>query len=129
MNYNFTIYGRLPSLNEYTNWNRSRKGAIIGNSKKQKLQEMIGYSALEQLGTIQIKKPVSITYKWIEPNRRRDLDNIAFAKKFINDALVQFNILKGDGWKHIKSIQDRFEVDQENPRIEVTLIEIKRKST
>lgn len=32
-------------------------------------------------------------------------------------------ILKGDGWKYVVGFSDRFEVDKENPRIEVLIRE------
>lgn len=55
---------------------------------------------------------------------RRDLDNISsFGRKVIQDALVNAAVLKGDGWKHVVGFSDRFEVDKENPRIEVRIIE------
>lgn len=54
----------------------------------------------------------------------RDLDNISsFGRKVIQDALVNAAILKGDGWKYVVGFSDRFEVDKENPRIEVLIRE------
>ena len=51
---------------------------------------------------------------WIEPNTRRDPDNIAAFSKFILDALQKASIIKNDGWKNItgfthgfKRIKDR----------------------
>lgn len=49
---------------------------------------------------------------------------MAFAKKFVQDALVQCGVLKDDGWKYVVGFSDRFEVDKENPRIEVLIKEI-----
>lgn len=46
---------------------------------------------------------------------------IAFAKKFILDALVGAGVLRGDGWKHISGFTDRFKVSKEDPRIEVEI--------
>ena len=63
-------------------------------------------------------------YTWYEPNKRRDKDNISsFGRKVIQDALVGAAVLKDDGWKHVVGFSDRFEVDKENPRIEVRIIE------
>ena len=62
-----------------------------------------------------------IHYTWVEPNRRRDKDNIAFAKKFVQDSLVRMGVLENDGWKQIEYFTDSFAVDPENPRVEVII--------
>lgn len=71
-----------------------------------------------------ITKPVTIRFRWIEKNSRRDMDNIAFAKKFILDALVKKGVLQDDGWKWVRGFKDEFYIDKKNPRIEVELEEI-----
>lgn len=115
----FTITGRLPGLNEYTKTNRANKYG--GNSLKKKTEQFIIDCYREQLKELQITSQVEITYTWYEPNKRRDKDNIASAKKFINDALVKCGALKNDGWKQVSGFTDRFEVDKENPRVEVLI--------
>lgn len=122
MIYEFTIPFRLPGLNEYTKLNRgNRYGA---NKKKQELEQKIGWIAMSQLGGVEITEKVKIEYLWVEENRRRDLDNISFAKKFIQDALVKVGILRNDGWNEIAFSIDRFEVDKGNPRVEVKITEV-----
>lgn len=90
---------------------------------KRKAQNVIGHMIKSQLRGVHFTRPVVIRYLWIEPNRRRDKDNVAFAKKFIQDALVANNVLKNDGWAEIEHFTDDFAVDQKNPRIEVTIQE------
>ncbi|WP_418294417.1 hypothetical protein [Megasphaera massiliensis] len=63
-----------------------------------------------------------IKFHWVEKNKRRDKDNIAFAKKFILDALQEMGILQNDGWSEILGFSDTFDVDKDNPRIEVSLL-------
>lgn len=122
MIYEFTIPFRLPGLNEYTKLNRgNRYGA---NKKKQDLEEKIGWIAKSELKGVKITKKVRIDYLWVEENRRRDLDNISFAKKFIQDALVKVGILRNDGWNEIEYSTDRYAVDKGNPRVEVKITEI-----
>lgn len=76
----------------------------------------------EQLGRLRISKPVYMTYRWYEPDRRRDLDNISsFGRKVIQDALVHTKVIKNDGWKEITGFRDEFYVDSKNPRIEVEI--------
>lgn len=76
----------------------------------------------EQLGKLRISKPVYMIYRWYEPNRKRDLDNISsFGRKVIQDALVHTKVIKNDGWKEITGFRDEFYVDSKNPRIEVEI--------
>lgn len=117
--YNFTIHDQLPGLNDYTKTNRGNKYA--GAKMKQDVENRIIAAIRNQLRGIQIDRCVHITYIWYEPNRRRDLDNIAFAKKFIQDALVSTGVLQGDGWKSISGFSDGFDIDKGNPRVEVTI--------
>lgn len=74
---------------------------------------------------VRIETPVFMEYLWVEPNRRRDLDNVSsFGRKVIQDALVQCGVLKDDGWRYVVEFSDRFEVDRETPRIEILIKEI-----
>lgn len=107
MKYKFEIHKRLMGLNEYTNLNR--KNRYLGNQAKQKEQAYIIGCIKEQLGYISITKPVIGHFTWIEENKKRDLDNICFAKKFILDALVQAGILQDDNRKIVTNFTDRFE--------------------
>ena len=63
-------------------------------------------------------------YRFFEPTRRRDKDNIAaFAHKTIQDSLVKEDIIANDGWDYVEGFVDVFSVDKKNPRIEVVIIE------
>lgn len=74
---------------------------------------------------VRIEKPVFMEYLWVEPDKRRDKDNIrSFGRKVIQDALVKTGVLKNDGWKQIAWFSDRFEVDKKNPRIKVKIKEV-----
>ena len=73
-------------------------------------------------------KPVSLAslhFEWIEPNVRRDKDNIVAARKFILDAMVQYGVLKSDGWKGVEGFSDSFRVDADRPGVKVTITELK----
>ena len=64
-------------------------------------------------------------YTWYEINKHRDKDNISsYGRKIIQDGLVKSGVLQGDGWSDIDGFSDSFEVDKENPRVEVRIIEI-----
>lgn len=107
MKYRFEINRRLMGLNEYTKVNRTNRYA--GNQAKQQEQEYIIWGIKKQLGNIKINKPVIGHFTWIEENKRRDLDNICFAKKFILDALVQAGVLADDNRKIVTNFTDSFE--------------------
>lgn len=121
--FKLTIPGILPGLNEYIDAERSHKGKYKAASMKKQAQNVIGYMVKTQLRGVRFTRPVVIHYLWIEPSRRRDKDNIAFAKKFIQDSLVESGVLKNDGWANIEHFTDDFAVDPKNPRVEVTIEE------
>lgn len=59
-----------------------------------------------------IASPVHITFIWHEPNQRRDKDNVAFAKKFILDALQKSGRLENDNNRFISGFSDKFVYDR-----------------
>lgn len=123
MIYEFTIPGRLGSLNDYIS--RCRANHYKGAAYKAKQQEIVERAIIKQLGRIHITKPVTLNYEWYEYNTRRDLDNVAgWGHKVIQDALTACNVLSNDGWKNIKGFTDVFAIDRENPRIVVYLEEV-----
>ena len=117
----FVIKGSLPGLNEYIEVERKNKYAA--SSMKKNVQGAIAHIGRVQHPEAHFKKPVVMHYRWIEKDLRRDCDNIAFAKKFIQDAFVKAGILIDDGRKYVKGFTDTFEVDRKNPRIEIELEE------
>lgn len=123
MHYKLTIPGLLPGLNEYIEAERSYKGKYKASAMKKQAENVIGYMIKTQLRGVHFTGPVVIKYTWVEPNRKRDKDNIAFAKKFVQDALVRMGVLDNDGWKHIEYFTDAFAVDAKNPRVEVVIEE------
>lgn len=120
--YIFFIPGKLPGLNEYTRANRThrQKGAKL----KDETDQYVAYCVMNKLRGLQIKNPVHIKYTWVEENQKRDLDNIAFAKKFIQDALVKLGVLENDGWKNITGFEDHFEVNKKEPGVLVEIVEV-----
>ena len=90
---------------------------------KSDLQKLIG-AEIRRSNLKQVKSPVKLIYRFFEPNRRRDKDNIAaIAHKFVQDSLVQCGILENDGWDYVTGFSDEFNVDKINPRIEVYIVE------
>ena len=122
MKYRFEIGKRLIGLNEYTKQNRTNK--YVGAKAKKQEQEYIIWGIKQQLGNVKIEKPVIGHFIWIEENKRRDLDNICFAKKFILDALVEAGVLKDDNRKMVTNFRDDFEyADKSKVIVELEEIE------
>ena len=105
---------KLPSLNDYILACRTNRYA--GAEMKRREEAKIGMfvSSLPVFDG-----PVEIEFRWMEKNRRRDLDNVAFAKKFILDALVKTGRLADDGRRFVKGFKDSFEIGSE---YKVTLV-------
>lgn len=116
------ILPRLPGLNEYISAERSSKHAAAG-MKRQCEREIRLCIRAQWEGKVRFQRPVTMRYLWVEKNRRRDKDNIAFAKKFIQDSLVKEKVIQNDGWKEIDSWSDEFLVDAQHPRVEVEIQE------
>ena len=114
-----TISGRLDGLNNYTTACRSH--AQVGARMKKENQKLCQWYIRAQLHGVHYDAPVRLDFRWFEPNKKRDLDNIAFAKKFIQDALVAEGVIKSDGWKGVSGFSDSFFVDKNNPRVEVDI--------
>ena len=112
------IEEKLPSLNEYINKCRAnRYGAA---EYKRKIEQKI----MAYFDFVQIKNPVKIHFHWIEDNKRRDYDNIAFAKKFILDAMVRGGYLKDDNRRYVQGFTDTFEYG-ENAMVILDIEEMK----
>lgn len=120
--YTLIINGKLDGLNNYTK--ACRTNPYVGAQMKKKNEEIVTAHILSQLQGVRIAGRVRLAFRWYEPNKRRDLDNIAMSKKFILDALVKTNTIKTDSWRGVVGFTDSFFVDAENPRIEVDITEV-----
>lgn len=94
---------KFPSLNEYVN--ACRTNQYVGGKMKKQIETDISWF-INKLP--KFEKPVKISFNWIEGNKKRDLDNICFAKKFILDAMVKCGKLKDDNRKIVTGFMDSF---------------------
>lgn len=115
----FEIKGRFPSLNEFYRMNPFQQSLT-----KKECDERVAAAAL----AAGIKPCERIKYRviWVEKNGRRDLDNIAFGKKFIQDGLVKARIIANDNRRYIAGFSDSFCYDKDNPRIIVEIEEVNK---
>ncbi len=112
------IPGRFPSLNDYIAAER-RNRHIAAKMKRDETKRVADIAANSDMPTFQ--KPVHVYFTWVEPNRRRDIDNIAFAHKFILDGLVDAGVLNGDSQKYVTGFVDLFRVDKDNPHVSILI--------
>ena len=108
---------KLPSLNEYVNV--CRRNPFEASRFKRETEDSIMYFT-NRLPVF--KHPVFIHFHWMEKSRKRDLDNVAFAKKFILDALVRSGKLPDDNQKYVIGFMDTFETGKED-KVTITIKE------
>lgn len=122
MHASFTIEGRMPGLNEYTKKNRANVHA--GSAMKRRETERAAWAA-RAAHMPRFARPVWVTFHWYEPEkgRRRDIDNVAFAKKFILDGLKLAGVIADDSPKWVVGFRDVFSYSRD-PHIVVTLSEV-----
>lgn len=99
----YKINLKLPSLNEYINVCRTNKYQAA-KYKRDVEQDIMWF--IKKMP--RYENPISIHFHWVEGNKKRDLDNIAFAKKFILDAMVKAGKLKDDNRKCVTAFTDTF---------------------
>lgn len=115
----FTINMKLPSLNEYINLCRTNKYKAAKFKADIEADIAIYLYQMEHY-----TNPIKIHFHWIEGNKRRDLDNICFAKKFILDAMVKTGKLKDDNRKCVTAFTDSFYYGKET-KVIVEIEEVK----
>lgn len=95
------LAGRLPGLNELLDSKSQQHGKWNKyNAKKGQLAATIGLVARSQ--NLGLQSPCYVSMLVLEPNRKRDPDNITSgAFKIILDSLSSCGVLAGDGWAEI----------------------------
>jgi len=116
MNEVLVIKGELCDLNTYIRKERGSRYSAA-DVKKDETERVWAECKMQKIPPQ--KKGCFIVFSWFLPNKRKDKDNIAFAKKFILDGLVTARVLDEDRWEYISGFLDVFEVDESNPRVEV----------
>lgn len=114
----------LMDLNRYVNAERSNRfqAAKIKKENTYRCAVAIKAAMNEGLKIYDEELPLDFRFRWYVPNKRKDKDNIAFAKKFILDGMLQSGLIENDGWKQVGNFKDEFYVDKENPRVVIELV-------
>ena len=100
----YEIDMKLPSLNDYIRVCRCNKYQAA--KFKADIEQEIGLFLMKMP---KWTNPIKIHFHWIECNKKRDLDNIAFSKKFILDAMQKYGKLENDNRKCVTAFTDSFE--------------------
>ncbi len=116
MEFTFEIPGTLPTLNQYVN--RERTNRFSAASLKRKTQDYIRAFILD---APKFPGQVTVWFDWIRPDMRSDKDNVAFAKKFVLDALQEAGVITKDSWKLCTPYDRKFAVNKSNPRTVVLI--------
>lgn len=112
----------IPTLNEHDKANRgNRYGGASMKKKATNLCAMYVKKAMNK-GFKFDDLPVNLKFDWYVKNRRKDKDNIAFAKKYIFDGMIQAGLIDNDGWKQIGNWEETFDVDKDE-RVEISVIQ------
>ena len=116
-----TVPGDLPALNEIID------AAKYGWQKYCRIKKLntkkVMYSAMGEC--IKPFRFVDIEVTWYCKDKRKDKDNIAAGMKFILDGLVAARVIPNDTWEYVNSFSHHFEVDKNDPRIEVVVEEVR----
>lgn len=113
----FIFDGEFPDLN--TTINRTKSHWSGYSSTKAIVTDRVAWLAKSYNQSF--KGAVDIKFKWFLRNRKKDPDNITFAKKYILDGLVKAGVLENDSFKFINSFSDTWEVANTKPRVEVEI--------
>ena len=112
----------IPTLNEHDNENRGNR---FGGAKMKKnathICKVYVKDAMNKGFKLE-KLPANLRFTWYAKNKRKDKDNIDFAKKYIFDGMVDAGLIDNDGWKQIGDWLETFEVDKDFERVEITEI-------
>lgn len=92
----FVIEGKLPTLNDYTNSNRTHWGAGAADKLNATRKCALACKDIK----IPTDKQVMLHYEWYV-STKHDYDNIAFAQKFVQDGLKMAGKIPDDSPKWV----------------------------
>lgn len=123
MTQKFFVGCRLPDMNKIVLAASKRKGGWSPYNDMKTLYESMIRADIKKAKLRKISGPVVVSLHWVEPNKRKDLDNVRCGLKFILDALVSLEILCTDRQSQVVGFRDTFGIDKALPGVWVTLEE------
>lgn len=98
---------------------------FFNNEKRENDYICIDSIRKSEIRKIKIKKPIVIHYHIFWKDRRSDRMNIASAfDKSFQDALQKTGVLNNDGWRDVINATFDFDVDRDDPRVEIVIEEL-----
>lgn len=117
----------LVDLNKFINSQRANRYG--GNELKRQNTELCKVyfkkAINEGLKIDRDSMPINITFERHVKNKRKDKDNIAFAKKFVLDGMVESGLIPNDGWKEVGDLTDTFQVNKNKQGVIVYIETVK----
>lgn len=101
----------LTDLNKYITKERGHPRAGSAEKKKNTNKCALFVTRAMQLG-VKFDFPCRLKFTWIISDKRKDPDNIAFAKKYILDGMVNAGFMENDNMNYIEGFSDHFIVDK-----------------
>lgn len=117
---------RLSGLNEYIDAERTNrfKAAKLKRQTQDDLELIIRHEI--NAGRLHRHENLcSLDIVWTEKDKRRDADNVAFAVKFIQDALVEMGVFPDDNRKYIDELHHTV-ITGDDYEVKVTIKEKKK---
>ena len=118
----------LPSCNEQIKAERARyrpyltAGAVLKDKTE---KDLIKFFNLQRPPTFAGK--VNVYFKWFAKDKRKDKDNIAFAKKYILDALQRAGIIENDCWNLCTPFDVDFAIDKKQAGVLIQIESVEDK--
>lgn len=113
------IDGTMRGLNDWRD--AIQRSPHAGNDMARAAKKRVAALAREQR-VPRFERPVVVTFDWYEPNKRRDLDNVAgTGQKWVLDGLVAADVLPDDNADHVVGIQHWLHFDALEPGAIVTI--------
>lgn len=123
------FHGTWRSANEIIT--DERKGRFVGaKARDEELSRAVAMAMIWKTTSkidFPITEKVDFAFMWFAPNKRKDPDGLTWGKKVIIDSLVTAGILSDDGWENTGYITHDFDVDKDDPRVEVEIALAKKK--
>ena len=113
------IRAKMPNLNDVIA--ASKRHWSYYSKEKKRWTEIVAQEAKAQ-GLYKMRLPVWVRTTYYMKTRRGDPDNVRVAIKYILDGLVQAGVLEDDSQRWIVGFQDLYDLDRDDPRIEVQLM-------
>jgi hypothetical protein len=74
-----------------------------------------------KLAGLNLDKAVFTYDFYFDSNRKRDIDNYGLTNKLLADGFVKANVLVDDNSNHLALRFNPFQLDRQNPRVEITI--------